>query len=74
VEREAHIMARDLIRQHAKSKGYGKLDAEQIATLVPGILAKRPEIREEAQRRISAKTSITLDELELPAQSAEAAE
>jgi hypothetical protein len=66
VEREAHIMARDLIRQHAKSKGYGKLDAEQIAGLVPGILAKRPEIRQEAQRRISAKTSITLDELELP--------
>ncbi|PYS90935.1 MAG: hypothetical protein DMF62_03785 [Acidobacteria bacterium] len=72
VEREAHVMARDLIRQHAKSKGYGKLDAEQIAGLVPGILAKRPEIREEAQRRISAKTSITLDELELPAQGAEA--
>ena len=64
-EREAFIMARDLIRQHAKSKGI-KLDAEQIAGLVPGILSKRPEIREEAQRRIAAKTTITLDELELP--------
>jgi hypothetical protein len=65
VEREAYIMARDLIRQHAKSKGF-KVDAEQIASLVPGILAKRPEIREEAQRRFTAKTAITLDELELP--------
>ena len=59
VDREAYIMARDMIKQHAKSKGY-KLDAEQIAGLIPGILAKRPEIREEASRRISAKTSISL--------------
>jgi hypothetical protein len=65
IEREAYIMARDLIRQHAKSKGF-KVDAEQVASLIPGILSKRPEIREEAQRRVSAKTSITLDELELP--------
>jgi hypothetical protein len=71
VEREAYIMARDLIRAHAKSKGI-KVDAEQIAGLIPGILAKRPEIREEAQRRVSAKTSITLEELELPAQAPEA--
>ena len=66
-DREAFIMARDLIRAHAKSKGF-KLDAEQVAGLVPGILQKRPEIREEAVRRVAAKTSITLDELELPSQ------
>ena len=65
VDREAYIMARELIRQHAKSKGI-KVDAEQVAGLIPGILSKRPEIREEAQRRVSAKTSISLEELELP--------
>jgi hypothetical protein len=70
IEREAYVMARDLIRQHAKSKGI-KVDAEQIAGLIPGILQKRPEIRAEAQRRVSAKTSISLEELELPAQQPE---
>ena len=73
VDREAYIMARDLIRQHAKSKGI-KVDAEQIAGLIPGILAKRPEIKEEAQRRVSAKTSISLEELELPTSGGEAEE
>lgn len=65
IEREAFIMARELIRQHAKSHDI-KVTAEQVASLIPGILAKRPEIRAEAQRRMSAKTAITLDELELP--------
>ena len=61
-----------MIRQHAKSKGI-KVDAEQVAGLIPGILAKRPEIREEASRRVSAKTSISLEELELPTQQPEEA-
>ena len=34
VDREAYIMARDMIRQHAKSKGI-KVDAEQVAGLDP---------------------------------------
>ena len=72
VDREAYIMARDMIRQHAKSKGI-KVDAEQVAGLIPGILAKRPKIREEASRRVSAKTSISLEELELPTQQPEEA-
>jgi hypothetical protein len=74
VDREAWIMARDLIKQHAKARDI-KIDAEQIAARIPEILQKRPEIREEAQRRVSAKATISLEELDLPGmQEEEAAE
>lgn len=65
VLREAHLIARELIRAKAKEKGL-KVDAEQVAALVPGVLEKRPTIMDEARRRVESKSQITLEELELP--------
>lgn len=67
VQRAAHILARDKIRAHAKAKGK-KLTPEQVATLVPQLLEKNPSIMEEAKRQVEAAASITIDELELPAE------
>lgn len=64
-QREAHIMAREMIRAYAKQKGV-KLDAEQVNQMVPGLLAKKPEMLEEARRRVENKNMISIEELELP--------
>lgn len=64
VMRQAHINARNMIRVYAKAKGQ-KVDAEQVNAMVPGLLAKRPDILEEAKRQVEANSNISLEDLGL---------
>lgn len=73
VERQAHILVREVIRNAAKKRNV-KMTAEQIAGMVPGLLAKKPEYMEEARRRVEAANNISIEELELPAEIAPAGE
>lgn len=65
VERMAHTIAREKIREMAKSKGK-KLSPEQIAGLVPQLLEKNPSIRDLARQRVEDQKAISIEELELP--------
>lgn len=70
--RQAHVMARDMIRQQAKKKSW-KLSAEQVAGLVPQLLEKNPAILEEAKRQVEAQASIIVEDIDLPEPVQEAA-
>lgn len=74
IQREAHIMARQMIRDHCKSKNI-KVDSEQVNQMVPGLLAKRLDLMEEAKRRVEAKSAVSLEDLglEIPPKREEAA-
>lgn len=65
IQRMAHTIARDKIREHAKAQGK-KLSPEQVASLVPQLLERSPQIVEEAVRRVAAQSEISIEELELP--------
>jgi hypothetical protein len=70
VLRQAHIMAREQIREKAKSLNR-KVDAETVNKMVPGFLEKMPGVMEEARRRVEAMQSISIAELDFPEETAE---
>ncbi len=72
--RQAHIMARELIRAHCKAKNI-KVDAEQVNAMVPGLLAKRQDLMDEAKRRVEATSAVSLEDLglEIPPKKEESA-
>lgn len=63
VERQAHIMARETIREKAKAKGI-KVTAEWIASKVPEFLSKNPAYMAEAQRRVDSAKAISSEEID----------
>ena len=65
VEKEAHKIAKDLVLASIRNKGGNPKDysAEQIAGFVEQVLEKKPEIREEASRRIESARGIAGDVL-----------
>lgn len=64
VEKQAHMIAREMIRAKAKEKGY-KTTPEWVNAQVPALLAQRPQIMEAARRRVEELQSITQEEFEV---------
>lgn len=67
VGREAHRIASAKVREALKKKGL-KIDSvskEKMAEFIEGVLAKYPEIKEEAKRRVEATQTIAASDLEL---------
>ena len=69
VEREAHRIASQKVRDALKKKSI-KIDSvskEKMAEFVQGVLAKYPEIIEEARRRVDATQNLAAADLEIEA-------
>lgn len=66
VDREARKMASQCIREALRKRGMDPktLEEGKMDEMVDGLLAKRPEIREEAQRRINAAKNVAADALD----------
>lgn len=69
VERESIRIAKERVKAALNKKGI-KLDSvskEKMAELIQNVITKYPDVKEEAQRRVSAASNIALDELDLGA-------
>lgn len=66
VEKEAHKIAKEQVFAAIRNKGANPRDysADQIAEYVALVLSKKPEIREEAERRVNSSRQIAGDLLE----------
>ena len=66
VAREAHKMAGDMVRTALRGKGVDlkTLPEGRLEELISGVLLKRPDITEEAQRRVDASKAIAGDLLD----------
>jgi len=65
IGREAHRIASTKVREALKKKGL-KLDSvskEKMAEFIQAVLAKYPEIREEAKRRVESVQSVAFEDL-----------
>lgn len=67
VEREALNIAKAQVRAALKKKGIkaSDMEAAQITELATGVLDKYPQIREQAQQIVNARSAIGADELDL---------
>ncbi len=76
VEREALNMAKDIVRNALREKGYklGDVASEDINRLAEDAVASNPDITKEAKRRVDQRTKLGVGELDLSSVGSEAAE
>jgi hypothetical protein len=65
VEAETHKLAKEMITAALRQQGYDlkKITSEVMEGYVTGLIAKRPDIKDEAQRRVDLRKSLTLETL-----------
>lgn len=56
VEKELRGMAEEIVRNALKAKGYklNSIDGDKMEELISGVIEARPELRQEAERRVAA--------------------